>query len=116
MKHNTPPPIPQLPVTEAALCRWLGAAAPGDTIVYHRGALARQLCPLVGGLAPEQRTTLARLASRAWKLAAAGLADLVQRRHGFEDFEYLIVARRRPLSARSKAGFALADILAREAA
>ena len=95
--HIPDTPTTERPFTEAALCAWLGAAGPGDAIVYHRGALARQLCPLVGGLLPERRIALARLANRAWKLAEAGLADLVQRRCGFEDFEYLLVARRRPL-------------------
>lgn len=84
------------PLTEAALCRWLGAAAPGDTFVYHRGALARDICPQLNLLSQDDRVALARLATRAWKLAEAGLADLVQRRRDFEDFEYLLVARRRP--------------------
>jgi hypothetical protein len=84
------------PTTEAALCAWLGAAAPGDAIVYHRGALARQLCPQLACLPAEERVTLARVANRAWKLAQAGSAHLVQRRHGYEDYEYILVARRRP--------------------
>lgn len=86
----------QRPLSEAALCAWLGAAGPGDALVYHRGALARQLCPQLGCLPIEQRAALARLANRAWKLAEAGLADLLQRRRGFEDYEYILVARRRP--------------------
>ena len=35
-------------------------------------------------------------ASRALKLAEAGLLHLVQRRHGFEDFAYVAVARPKP--------------------
>ncbi len=94
-------PIPDIratakPLTEVSLCTWLGAAAPGDSITYHRGALARQVCPQLQCLPDDERATLQRLAARAWKLAEDGLADLVQRRHGFEDFEYLLVARRRP--------------------
>lgn len=87
------------PLSEAALCAWLGAAAPGDAIAYHRGALARQLCPQLACLPAEERVALARLANRAWKLAEAGLAHLLQRRHGFEDFEYLLIARPRPRRA-----------------
>lgn len=99
-------PIPNIraaeaPLTEAALCAWLGAAAPGDAIAYHRGALARQVCPQLGCLPAEERVALARVAARAWKLAEAGLAHLVQRRHGFEDFEYILVARRRPRRSAS---------------
>lgn len=84
------------PLTEASLCTWLGAAAPGDSITYHRGALARQVCPQLQCLPEQERTALQRLAARAWKLAELGLADLVQRRHGYEDYEYMLVARRRP--------------------
>lgn len=94
-------PIPDIrtagtPLTEAALCAWLGTAAPGDTIVYHRGALARDICPQLNLLLPDDRARVACLASRALKLAEAGLVHLVQRRRGFEDFEYLAIARRRP--------------------
>jgi hypothetical protein len=39
---------------------------------------------------------LAKMANRAWRLAEAGLAHLVQRRHGFEDYEYVLIARPRP--------------------
>jgi hypothetical protein len=86
---------PAAPLTEAALCRWLGAAAPGDAITYYRGTLARSLCPQLGLLDAAERVRLAKLAARAWRLAEAGLACLVQRRLGFEDYEYLLVARRR---------------------
>ena len=82
--------------TEAALCAWIGRAAPGDTLVYHRGALARDTCPQLNLRPPDERVRLAKLAARAWRLADAGLACLVQRRRGFEDYEYLLVARRRP--------------------
>ena len=84
------------PLTEAALCHWLGTAATGDAITYFRGALARSLCPQLALLEPPQRVIVAKVANRAWKLAEDGLAHLVQRRHGDEDFEYLLIARRRP--------------------
>ena len=84
------------PLTEASLCIWLGAAAPGDSLTYHRGALARQVCPQLQCLPEQERSALQRLAARACKLAELGLADIVQRRHGYEDYEYILVARRRP--------------------
>lgn len=87
---------PAPPLTEAALCRWFGAAAPGDTITYFRGTLARSLCPQLGLLDKAERVALAHLANRAWMLCEQGLAHLVQRRRGVEDFEYLLIARRRP--------------------
>jgi hypothetical protein len=91
---------PVAPLTESALCRWLGAAAPGDTITYFRGTLARSLCPQLGLLDAAERAALTKLARRAWKLADDGLAHLVQRRRGFDDFEYLLIARRRRRSVR----------------
>ncbi len=84
------------PLTEASLCTWLGAAASGDSITYHRGALAREVCPHLQCLPAHERTALQRLAARAWKLAELDLADLLQRRHGYEDYSYILVARRRP--------------------
>ncbi len=84
------------PLTEASLCTWLGAASAGDSITYHRGALARQVCPHLVCLPNAERVALQRLAARAWKLADMGLADIVQRRHGYEDYAYILVARRRP--------------------
>ena len=86
----------EAPLTEAALCKWLGAAAPGDTLTYHRGALARQICPQLECLPEAKRAALQRLAARARKLAELGLADLVQRHHGYEDYSYIIIARHRP--------------------
>lgn len=84
------------PLTEASFCAWLGAAAPGDTIVYHRGALARDTCAQLHILATDERVRVARLAGRALRLAEAGFVHLVQRRCGVEDFEYLAIARPRP--------------------
>jgi hypothetical protein len=98
---NIPTAAP--PLTEVALCTWLGVAAPGDRITYHRGFLAREVSPLTK-LRPEpERVALMRLASRAWKLADVGLAHLLQRRHGDEDYEYLIVARPRPRNPHQQA-------------
>lgn len=113
MQPSIPAPdTGRLELTEAALCAWLGAAAPGDAIAYHRGALARDLCPLLAGLPTERRAALGRVAGRAWKLADAGLAHLVQRRLGYEDYEYILVARRRP---RRAAPFVLPRLLAEAA-
>ena len=95
---SLPFPLPPqaAPLNETALCRWIGAATPGDAITYFRGTLARSLCPQLGLLDDSQRASLGKLAQRAWKLADDGLAFLVQRRHGYEDYEYVLVARRRP--------------------
>jgi len=94
MEHITTAPTVPSSLSEATLCAWLGAAAPGDTITYYRGALARSLCPQLGLLPAEERARLARLAARARNLADAGLAHLAQRRHGFEDSSYVLIAAR----------------------
>ncbi|TCZ63917.1 hypothetical protein EXY23_07995 [Roseicella aquatilis] len=101
-----------MPLTEAAFCIWLGAAAPGDVVVYHRGALARDICPQLNLLSPDERVRVAGLSSRVLKLSEAGLVHLVQRRRGFEDFEYLAVARRRP----RRIGHSILPLLQQEAA
>jgi hypothetical protein len=88
------------PLTEEALCRWLGTAVPGASIPYHRGFLARDTAAALQLLPEPERVALMRLAGRAWKLADAGLAHLLQRRHGDGDYEYLIVARPRPRRAQ----------------
>jgi hypothetical protein len=88
------------PLTEAALCKWIGAAAPGDTLVYHRGFLACDSSAALQLLPEAERVALKRVAGRAWKLADAGLAHLIQRRNGNAEYEYQIVARPRPRRAQ----------------
>lgn len=70
---------------------WLGRAAPGDALVYHRGFLAidRSRVP---------NRDLNRLANSVANAAACGRVDLLQRRHGPEDLSYLAVARGRGAS------------------
>jgi hypothetical protein len=99
MVMTTQNPLPasqSVLLTEDSLCRWVGTAAPGDIIIYFRGSLARSLCPELELLPVHERARLGRLAARARKLAEAGLAHLVQRRHGVEDCSYILVAACRP--------------------
>ena len=87
------------PLTEAALCAWVGQATPGDRLAYHQGYLAIDTAAdsLFGS--PAERRSLRALADRAWKLAEDGLVHLVQRREADRDYTYLVVARRRPRAA-----------------
>jgi hypothetical protein len=101
---------------ENELCDRLAEATPGTAITYHIGMLARDRDRLATKLTPQQRNELNAVASRAWRLAAAGWADLVQRRVGDACFAYLLVVRRRPLSARSQRAMALPSLLVAEAA
>jgi hypothetical protein len=84
------------PISEISLCGWIGQAAPGDILEYHRGFLVVDVAPQGERLAPEARTELMRVAQRAWWAFEKGLVHLVQRRAGPEEFRYLAVARPKP--------------------
>lgn len=95
MTNDITNPPPQ-PVSEADLCGWLGRAAPGEMLEYHRGFLALDSSPLTERLPNRQRIDLLRVARRAIWAAEHGLAHPVQRRNGAEDYSYLLIARPRP--------------------
>lgn len=103
-------------LTENGLCDRYADASPGDAIVYHIGLLARDRDRIASELPAERREDLDAVARRVWTMAEAGLGHLVQRRVAEGRCAYLLVVRPRPLSARSAAGYALADLLGREAA
>jgi hypothetical protein len=98
MRRLTPASsMPAVPLTEAALIAWFAAAPASARITYHRGFLAVDASALGGSSLPvPQRQDLQRVAGRAWRLAEAGLAHLLQRRHGDHDFAYLLEVRPRP--------------------
>ena len=99
------------PVTEFDLCGWVGQAAPGDILEYHRGFLALDTTPQGTRLAERDRAELARVARRAWWAAERGLIHLVQRRHSSDDYSYLAIARSKPKQASvSLSSLLLADV------
>ena len=89
----------RLRLTEIDFCVWLGQAAPGGRLEYHRGFLAMDVSPHCANLDDQERRELARLARRAWWAAERQLVHLVQRRHAPNDFSYLAIARPRPNTA-----------------
>ena len=103
-------------LTENDLCDRFADASPGEGIVYHIGLLARDRDKVASELPPERREELEAVARRVWAMAEAGLGHLLQRRMAEGRCAYLLIVRPRPLSARSAAGYALADLLGREAA
>ena len=103
-------------LTENGLCDRYADASPGEAIVYHIGLLARDRDKVASELSPERREDLEAVARRVWAMAETGLGHLVQRRVAEGRCAYLLIVRPRPLSARSAAGYALADLLGREAA
>jgi hypothetical protein len=103
-------PVCRLRVDETRLCAWFGQAGVGDALVYHRGLLANDRAPAFSRLPSREQQELGRVARRAWNLASAGLASLVQMRHGPYDYEYSIVVQPRT----PKSGDALKRVLAAE--
>jgi len=89
-------PIERPLVTEIEFCSWLGQAAPGDALEYHRGFLVVDLTPFGGPMSSEARSELARTSARAYSLAERGFVHLVQRRVGPDNFSYLALARPLP--------------------
>lgn len=87
------------PLTEIALCGWIGQATPGDVFEYYRGFLAFDITTQNTRLGERERAELARMARRAFLASETGLVHLVQRRHGPEDYSYLAVARPKPRHA-----------------
>ncbi|MBF0562272.1 MAG: hypothetical protein HQL37_09680 [Alphaproteobacteria bacterium] len=85
----------RLPITETSLCAWLGQAAPGDTLTYHRGALAHDRTSYASRIPEAERIELVRTSRRALWAFGRGLVHLVQRRHGEDDYSYILVARPR---------------------
>ena len=89
-------------LNELQLCMWLDGAAPGDTLEYYRGFLAKDVWKGPGQRLKEpQRIVLDRLASRASWASERGFAHLVQRRIAPEQFSYLLIARPRAPFAQS---------------
>jgi len=105
-------PAVRKPLTEIDLCVWVGQAAPGDVLEYHRGFLALDTLTQGARLAERERAELARVAHRAWWAASRGMIHLVQRRHRSDEYSYLAVARPKP----KQASISLSSLLLAEAA
>jgi len=108
--------LPDVVLTENGLCDRYADASPGEAIIYHIGLLARDRDKVASELPPERREDLEAVARRVWAMAEAGLGRLVQRRVAEGRCAYLLIVRPRPLSARSTAGYVLAELFGREAA
>ena len=84
---------------EIGLSAWIAQAAPGETLVYHRGFLAADAAAVISKLPPEQQRALRLVASAALRAAEQGLVHLVQARIGPDQFAYIAVARAKPRQA-----------------
>lgn len=81
------------PISEIEFCGWVGQAASGDRLEYHRGFLVLDAFPVISKLADPDRKRLALLGGRAFWAAEAGLVHLVQERIGPDHFAYIAIAR-----------------------
>ena len=82
-------------VKQIELLAWVSQANPGEELAYHRGFLAMDRVPIGNRLSESDAHELSRVATLAWQAAEIGIAHLVQRRLGPDDFSYVIVARER---------------------
>lgn len=85
--------IPSFILTEDEFHGWATRAAPGDSIVYHRGHLALDRVRTF-------RQEIARVADCARMLADQGQVLLVQKRIGPERCAYLAIKATSPRSRR----------------
>lgn len=107
----TPPPV-RLLISETSVCGWLGQASPGDNLEYHRGLLVRDGTRHASRISEAERIELGRITNRALWAFERGFVHLVQRRHGEDDYSYVMIARPR---VRKAAGV-LSSLLTAEAA
>ena len=100
-----------LRISEIDLCAWLGQAEPGQKLVYFRGFLLVDAIPHGSRLPEPDRAELRRVARRALWAADRGIADLVQRRHGPDDYSYVMIARPRPSDSESLSELLTAEVV-----
>ena len=101
MPHTAFTPVTRAarPLTDIEFCAWVGQAAPGDRLEYHRGFLGIDTMPGMSTLNDKDRQRLAALAGAAFRACEAGLVHLVQERLGPDRFSYLAIARPKPRAA-----------------
>lgn len=89
------PPPPSLAIREEEFCAWVGEAASGQRLEYHRGHLVIDRCRGFSPLGEKLRRELDAIADRAYALAEAGQLLLVQERHGDGDYSYFAIKPKR---------------------
>ena len=90
------PPCPSLAIREEEFCAWVGQAAPGQRLEYHRGHLVNDRARGLSSFGDKLRRELGLIADRALALAAEGRLLLVQQRHGHGDYSYVAIKPKRP--------------------
>ncbi len=113
---TAPPPPDRILTHEQDLVRWLSTAQPGEQFVYHRGFLVIDMSSSASNLLPPQREMVQQVASRVADLAARGLVQVVQRRHGDGDCSYIAIASKRLNTARRRLSQAMPGLQAQRVA
>lgn len=96
-------------LSEMEFAGWVGAAAPGDRIEYHRGFLAVDLIVPISGQSSPELVALSKLGIRAFWAAEQRLVHLVQERLGPNHFAYIAIARPKPKRAEVSLAALLVD-------
>lgn len=100
MKHHQKP----CRVSYFEFCAWIERATPGSRLEYHQGSLAVDSDPTRSKLPDAQRQELCEVRCRAYRAAAEGAVNLVQRRIGPNLFSYVaIISGRRSAALVAKA-------------
>ena len=97
--QGRPAPYTEEPVNDLAFFAWVVQAAPGETLVYHRGFLGIDIGPGISRFGEPDRRRLLGLAQAALSAFEAGFIHLVQVRLEPDRFAYLAIARRKPVHA-----------------
>ena len=87
-------------MTTEEFIAWVTDAAPGERIVYLRGSLgrharfdARSIARTALALSGYRRAPGISNEAALWERGGPAKVDLVQRRHGPDDYEYIAVRR-----------------------
>jgi hypothetical protein len=83
--------IPAKPLTEKALCDWIGSAAAGERIQYHQGLLLVDRSATQSTYPVKEQKRIRAVAERAWRACELGLIHLVSRRIAPFVFAYIAV-------------------------
>ena len=112
--QGNPAPYVEEPINDLAFFAWVAQAAPGETLVYHRGFLGIDIGPGMSRFGEPGRRRLLGLAQAALSAFEAGLVHLVQVRLEPDRFAYLAVARRKPVHASAALARLVAAAAGRE--
>jgi hypothetical protein len=91
VETNPPLYIPAKPLTEKALCDWIGSATAGERIQYHHGLLLVDRSASQSTYPVKEQKRIRSVAERAWRACELGLVHLVSRRIAPYVFAYIAV-------------------------